>query len=112
MIEASRFRVESEARPDGTLVTMTGELDLATVPQAERVVAEAREDGARHLVLDLRGLSFVDSSGLRMFILFAERARAEGWRLSLVSPPDPARTVFRLTGAEENLPFCEEVPAP
>ena len=112
MIQASRFVVQMQQRPDGALLRLTGELDIATVPQVEHALEAARRAQAAHLVLDLRELTFIDSSGLRMVILFADRAREEGWRLTLVSPPEPARSVFRLTGAEENLPFAQEPPAP
>ncbi len=60
------------------------------------------------LTLDLRPLSFLDSSGLRHFIVLAERAEQEGWKLALVRPGAPAIAVFQITRAEENLPFVDE----
>jgi anti-sigma B factor antagonist len=87
---------------------MAGELDIASVPQAEHAVERALAERPERLHVDLRPLTFVDSSGLRLFILLADRAREQGWQLELTPPAEPAMTVFRLTGAVENLPFVEE----
>jgi anti-anti-sigma factor len=86
---------------------LEGELDIASVPQMSGAVDAALEDGARRIVLDLRELRFIDSSGLRHLILLNDRSRSESWKLELIRPPDPTMKVFRLTGAEENLPFVE-----
>lgn len=110
-VRPARFAVESERRGSAILLRMTGELDIASVPQGEHAIDDALAAGADHLIVDLRGLSFIDSSGLRLFILVAERARGHGTPLTIVRPPEPARTVFRLTGAEDNLPFADEPPA-
>ena len=111
-VRPARFTVEGEPRGDAVLLKMTGELDIATVPQAERAIEDAFAAGGGQLIVDLRELAFIDSSGLRLFILVAERARAQDWQLTIVRPPEPVRTVFRLTGADGNLPFADEPPAP
>ncbi len=107
MIQASRFRVHSDPRPDGARLRLEGELDIATVPHVGEAVAEVLAEGARRIVIDLSGLRFIDSSGLRQLILLSDRSRSEGWELALVRPREPTMGVFRLTGAEENLPFVE-----
>jgi anti-anti-sigma factor len=109
-VHPTRFAAEAQPGPAGPLVRMSGELDIASVPQAEHALEEAIASTSGDVVVDLRELTFIDSSGLRLFILLSQRARADGWRLALVPPPEPARTVFRLTGAEENLPFVAEPP--
>jgi anti-sigma B factor antagonist len=111
VIRASRFEIHSEMRGEAARLTVTGELDIATVPRLEEAVATVLAEGARSVVVDLSRLAFVDSSGLRMFITFNDRAAAEGWSLGLIRPPDPSYSVFQITGAEENLPFIED-PSP
>jgi anti-anti-sigma factor len=96
---------------DTARLTVTGELDIATVPRLEEAVATVLAQGARSVIVDLSRLAFVDSSGLRMFITLNDRASAEGWSLGLIRPPDPSYSVFQITGAEENLPFIED-PSP
>jgi anti-sigma B factor antagonist len=104
----SHTPLDIETVSDGERVRLAvgGELDLATVPRVERAVDAALAQGARNLVIDLSGLGFVDSSGLRLFVVLHQRAGEEGWTLSLVRPPERAMTVFRVSGLEENLPFA------
>src|SRR5687767_10325566 len=59
-------------------VRFAGELDLATVREAEDAVAEARRGGAGPLVLDLGGLTFVDSSGLRLIMQINAACASDG----------------------------------
>jgi len=54
-------------------VALLGELDVATLPVAERVLAEAQVRGARRLVLDLSGVTFLDLSGLRLLFSAHDR---------------------------------------
>jgi anti-anti-sigma factor len=108
MIRASRFEIGSDVQGDSARLTLTGELDIATVPRVEEAVAKVLAQGARSVIVDLSRLAFVDSSGLRMFITLNERASAEGWSLGLIRPPEPTFSVFQITGAEENLPFIED----
>jgi len=60
------------------------------------------------LVIDLSGLTFIDSSGLRTLIVLNDRAASEDWTLALVRPAEPSLSVLQITGADENLPFIEE----
>lgn len=96
--------------PAGPRLELRGELDIATAPRLEEAVREVLADAPERLVIDLRKLSFLDSSGLRQFIVLAGRAEKEGWKLQLVRPGPPALAVFQITRAEENLPFVDEPP--
>jgi anti-sigma B factor antagonist len=91
----------------GTL-TLSGELDIATVPRLDEAVAAMLAAGVQHLTIDLRPLSFLDSSGLRQFILLRDRAETESWKLELIRPLGAVRSIFQITRAEENLPFVED----
>jgi anti-sigma B factor antagonist len=107
VIQASRFKIHRDALADGASLRLAGELDIATVPHLGDAVGSALDGGAERIVLDLRSLRFIDSSGLRQLILLNDRSRTEGWALEMIRPPDPTMGIFRLTGAEENLPFVE-----
>ena len=74
----------------------------------KRPHARAIARGVRDLTIDLRKLSFMDSSGLRLLVILNERARNEGWMLRLLKPADPVLTILVLTGADKNLPFVED----
>jgi anti-sigma B factor antagonist len=102
------FAIDSAHDADTARLELSGELDLATVAQLERAVDTALARGARTLVLDLAGISFVDSSGLRLFIVLAQRASADGWKLSLTRPQSQAMAVFQVSGVEQSLPLAEK----
>lgn len=83
--EAAPFEIAT-AEHDGRLhLAPSGELDLSTAPELEPLVLDALRAG-RHVVLDLRELEFMDSSGVRILIE-AHNATGEGaGRLSVVRP--------------------------
>ncbi len=110
MAIARPLEIEVSVEGERVLLTLSGELDIATVPRLEQAVESALAGSPRELIVDLRPLGFVDSSGLRQFILLEDRAQREGWQLRLVRPGPPALAVFQITRAEENLPFIDEVP--
>ena len=90
--------------PDQVCARLTGELDIAAAP-----IARARIAGLKHqrrdLVLDLRGLSFIDSSGLNLLLHEAADSTRDGWNLSLIPGSTVVQRIFQLTGTEERLPF-------
>jgi anti-anti-sigma factor len=88
-------------------VTLTGELDIATVPRVQQAVDAMLAEGVSQITIDLAGVGFVDSSGLRLFIVLDQRAAAEGWTLALTRPTPQALTVFRVSGVEDELPFVD-----
>lgn len=100
--------LEFETIRNGTVavITATGELDLsgATLLEAElERLADEPELGA--VVLDLRGLEFMDSSGLRLVVLADMRAREAGRRFALVAGPETVHRVFEITRMSERLDF-------
>ncbi len=108
---ARPLEIERETGGARALLTLRGELDIATLPRLEEAVEKVLADRPERLVLDLRPLEFLDSSGLREVIVLADRAQLEGWELLLVRPGPPALSIFQITRADENLPFVDEPPA-
>jgi anti-sigma B factor antagonist len=91
------------------VVAPTGELDLsgATVLEAELDrLGEEPELGA--VVLDLRGLEFMDSSGLRLVVLADMRAREAGRRFALIRGGDTVHRVFEITRMSDRLDFVDD----
>jgi anti-sigma B factor antagonist len=80
------FSVRIEPHGEATVVVPTGELDLATAPALEAALARAFESaGAERVVLDLRELEFIDSSGLRTLLTARKQAEDAGAGFSLVA---------------------------
>ena len=85
------------------LVQPRGELDLASI---EKLRAALDGLGApRSLILDMRGLSFIDSTGLHLLAQLHERAQRDGFALELIAPPAPADRSIRVCGLDRRLPF-------
>jgi anti-sigma B factor antagonist len=91
------------------VVAPTGELDLSGAAVLEIEIERLeQEPGLRVLVLDLRGLEFMDSSGLRLVVLTDRRAREAGRRFALVPGSDTVQRVFEITRMSERLDFVAD----
>ena len=91
-------------------VRPAGDLDLDTVHRVESALAELREEGCGSLVLDLRRLTFMDSTGLRLVIRWHAAAREQGFRFAVVPGSEVVQRVFRLTGMDAHLTLAEPPP--
>ena len=107
---AENFAVEARTRRRTALVALRGELDLFTVSKVAEVLdgLEPRADGVRHIVLDLRGLSFMDVTGLKELMRQNEFARSNRHNLAVVRGTDAIRRVLELTGVEEMLVLVDD----
>jgi anti-anti-sigma factor len=91
---------------DGTVtVTLRGELDLASVVAFEEHIGTVEQEAPARIVLDILGLSFIDSSGLRVLLMANGRARESGRELVLTASTDAVQRVFEMTGAHDLLRF-------
>ena len=95
-----------ESDVDGVrLVEVFGELDLATAPRLCAVLDEARAQRVRRVVIDLTGVDFCDSTGLRALLGASTELRHAGGRLAVAVLPNGAVSrLFEITGIGENLP--------
>ncbi|TMK43970.1 MAG: STAS domain-containing protein [Actinobacteria bacterium] len=97
-----------ERSPDRQYVAVSGELDIYAAPFLERAVLELEDARPLLLVIDLTGLSFIDSTGLSVLLAAAERARKQGRRLIVVRPPLPALRVFTLTRVDAGMECIDD----
>jgi anti-sigma B factor antagonist len=86
-------------------MTLTGDLDLGTVEILAARVDEARRAGAHHIVLDLGGLNFLDSTGLRCLLLIDAESRKDSFSLAIRPGPPAVQRVFEVTATAPRLPF-------
>jgi len=98
------FAVGVQRRNGVVIVKPHGELDLATV-ETLRGALDGIEDALR-VVLDLRGLSFLDSTGLHLMVALDERAQRDGFQLTIVAPAAPVDKAIRVSGLDRALPFA------
>jgi anti-sigma B factor antagonist len=98
--------VVSPAAPprDGVVMAVAGEIDVATAPEFEAALRERL--AAAPVRLDLRGLSFMASSGIRVLDAILRDVAAHRWALVIEPTMQPAvRQILALTGMIDALPF-------
>jgi len=100
--------ITTEQHPGQTRVVLAGELDIASTQglEDELVAIEANSPGT--LVLDLRGVEFIDSTGLRALIAADERARSQGRRLAVVSGPNAVERLLEVTQLDQRLEVVDD----
>jgi anti-sigma B factor antagonist len=89
--------IGEERKADVLILVVSGRLDTATARTFEDRLLTRIDSGERRLVIDLRQLEYVSSSGLRVFLLAAKRLGAEG-RIAVCSLNGHVRRVFDLVG--------------
>ena len=81
---AAEFEIRVQPAREVVRVKAIGELDLASGPELRSQVLELVAVGFEHVIIDLRGVSFIDASSVGLLLRLADRARSAGWRLSLI----------------------------
>jgi anti-sigma B factor antagonist len=86
-------------------IELFGELDIAGVDALHAAIEDGAEGEERDVVLDMSGLAFMDSSGLRAILLASGRLAQAERTFGIVKGPPVVHRVFELTGSEHSLPF-------
>ena len=104
------FRVD--VHPERTVVRVApvGELDVATAPTLAAELKELRDAGFDCVVLDLRRLTFMDSTGVALLISEDHAARQNGQDFTLISGPPAIQRVLEICGVAGLLPFQSTQP--
>lgn len=85
------------------VVRVRGELDVATAASLEKLLLRSREPGET-VCLDLSGLGFMDSTGLRVLLRAQQAAERGGWTVEMTGITKPIRRLFDLSGVNDALP--------
>jgi anti-anti-sigma factor len=110
-LEANRLFELSERRDgEAVVLAMAGELDLGTVGDVERRLAELR-DAQQPTVLDLDALTFMDSTGIRLLLSAREDAQRTGWSFHVTRGSEPVQRLLTLAQVAERLPYADFTPA-
>jgi anti-anti-sigma factor len=102
----TEFEIGVEKRGSMAILRPAGELDLAAAPKVEATIVELAGNSPDTLVIDLRQVTFLDSSGLRSLIT-ARREGAQKWELKLIRGPRQVQRVFELTGMDHVFDFVD-----
>ena len=102
-----------------TVIEVHGDIEMETVSDLRERMLELVRSGSRHFVVDLNGVSFIDSTGLGVLVGALKRVQAEGGTMRLVCRQPHVLRVLRLTGldkvfvivaSQEGLPGTLEAP--
>ena len=99
----------SIGRPNhATIVSLKGEFDISEVSRVQRELRSAEASHPSLVVIDLRELTFIDSSGLRLVIEADLRGRSEGRRVVVVPGPEQVHRIFLVALLDKHLEFVED----
>lgn len=98
----SPVTISTTAHGDTEFVVISGEVDLVSASAVEEALVAAVGRATAHVVADLKGVSFLDSSGLRALIVGREHATASGIGFRIDSPQPVVERVLQVTGVAES----------
>jgi len=108
------MEISEETRGSVKIVGLQGRLDANSSPVVERQLQALLEQGEERLVLDLSGLTYISSLGLRVFISLAKRIQSANGRLALTGLSDHIYEIFKIahfTSIFSIYPKCDEAVA-
>lgn len=103
----SHFRVEVRNADDTAVISVSGELDLASSPALEEELERVAQSETQVVVVDLRNLEFMDSTGLSVLVRAHQRAEENGRRLGLVNGSQQVLRLLTLTGVADRLTLSD-----
>ena len=94
---------------DRYVITVSGEVDLASSPELDTAIIAAIESGSSSVVIDLADVSFMDSSGLGVIVRGLKRCREADKDLDLVITNERVLKVFGITGLDQVIPIHDSI---
>ena len=108
--EPCEFELRADRTGTTASVAITGELDIATLPEFEQVVRSVRSPDMERLVVDLRQVTFMDSMGIEQLLRLHTELAEAGAELLVVRGPHAVHRVFELTGLDRVLAIVDQAP--
>lgn len=102
---ASRLQLACEAAPQGVRLRLVGELDLASAPDLDRALDALATDGHDSVLIDLSGVTFMDSRGLASIARAYRHAEQSGGRVVLHRGPPQVQRLFEITATLNRFTF-------
>ncbi len=93
--------INNARRGAACVLTVRGDIDLASAPDFETSLRTALDGSPSSIMIDLTGLTFIDSSGLRVLVSLSKEAQSRGATLGLRNVPPHAQRVLDITGLSE-----------
>ncbi|HTR89144.1 MAG TPA: STAS domain-containing protein [Solirubrobacteraceae bacterium] len=103
MSVGEHLRIDVRREPDRVVLGLHGELDLLAAPHLESELESCEGEGNGNLVLDLGGVRFIDSAGLRVILAAHQRAGERGGRLALTPGSAQVQRLLSIAGVGDRL---------
>jgi anti-sigma B factor antagonist len=101
------FRLDVVPEREVVRVCPIGDVDISTVGSIRKQIEALVSDGFDRVVLDLRGTTFLDSTGLRMAVEVGSSAAQDGFDFAIIEGPAAVQRAFEITGLRAQLPFVD-----
>jgi anti-anti-sigma factor len=101
---ADQLRIDVRQDSGRVILTLVGELDMASSELLEQAVASEDVLGESMVVLDLQQLQFIDSTGLRVILTTLDRCRERGQEFAITPGSEQVQRLLSVTGVAEHLP--------
>jgi anti-sigma B factor antagonist len=102
-LNSCHLTIERRDEANGVLLTIRGEIDIASAPALERELRDAESASPGRIVLNLADLEFLDSTGVGALIQAQARSASSGHRLVVTHVPPTVQRLFELTGLNARL---------
>jgi len=106
-MQGEHLQVDVRSEQDRVVLSLHGELDLASAPLLQDEIESAEAEDATLVVLDLDDLEFIDSTGLRIILSAHERSQERGQMLALTRGSQQVQRLMSITRAGEHLRIIE-----
>jgi anti-anti-sigma factor len=103
----TQFRVEVSEEGQGIVIALGGELDLASSPALEEALERVFDSDTKFVVIDLRALEFMDSTGLSIIVKAYQTADDRERQLFLVNGPPQVQRLLSLTGVADRVSLID-----
>lgn len=92
-----RLETQIRSREGLAVIDVVGEIDLYTAPQFKRALTDSIEDGHHHIVINMKDVSYMDSSGFGTLLGVTKRVRPDGGSVNLIACNDAIHRMLRIT---------------
>jgi anti-sigma B factor antagonist len=103
----SHFRLQVRNEGRTTVIAVSGELDLASSPALQEELDRVAASESQMLIIDLRELDFMDSTGLSVLVRAHQRIEEQGRQLAMVKGPQQVQRLLSLTGVADRLTLVD-----
>jgi anti-sigma B factor antagonist len=103
----SNFLVQTQVADRAMMLTVSGELDLVSSPALEQALEDLSATDTRLVMIDMRQLDFMDSTGIHLLVKAQQRAHAAGQRFAVIRGSEQVQRLLDLTGVSEQMTIVD-----